>query len=292
VGVDLEAFNPRDAAAGAAAGLAALTLSALRWRRPLPVIVPIGVLTSVTLVLRDLADLRLVIASVVSVGMGLFVRHWWSDLTGIAVAATLVGMIPVAVPAPARLALAATTALAALGLHRLSCSAPRASTAAVTVLAVGGVWAAVPDTEAPVLVLAAAGVAALACLLHPQRPITSPAAAWGAAIAPAIWAAAWGAPGRPAALWGALAGFTVLGTIGLAELAARWARGGAETWQVAMTPATTLALAGIQATCVVGAARWAARTSSLGDGALRATAVLVAAGVLTTALLRGGRQLR
>jgi hypothetical protein len=140
--------------------------------------------------------------------------------------------------------------------------------AALVMLSAAGVWAAVPDTETAVAVLAAWLPFALSAAAYGR---SSPAAttslslpavlAWIALAIVLAWAAAWGADAEPASLPGALACFGI-------ALVVPW---------VAATVRGELRVSWLlpsQLVAVIVAARWATNVSSTGAGMLRSLAVL------------------
>lgn len=292
VGVELDAFNPRDALAGGAAGAVAVALGVIPWRRPAFAIAGFGVLTSLALVWRDLGEARLALATGVGAVAGSAALRWPAQLAVLGAMGAVTATVPAAVPIGARFALAAIVVLLGWGFEALGSRAPRWTTALVALAGVGGIWAAVPDTEAPVLVLGATAVAALACVPRPAEPLGPvPAAVWGEAAVPALWAAAWGAPGRPAALWGALAGAAVPITVGAIALVGWW-RSPVDGRPAAWPGQLAAAVAAVQIGCALAGARWAARTAALAAGAWRASLVAVVGAAATILLLRRARQLK
>lgn len=292
MGVELDAFNPRDALAGAAAGAVAVALGTIPWRRPALAIAGFGVITSLALVWRDLGEARLAVATGVGAVAGSAALRRPVQLAVLGALGAVTATVPTGVPIGARFVLAAMVVLLGWGFEALGSRAPRWTMALVALAGVGGIWAAVPDTEAPVLVLGATAVAALACVPRPAEPLGPvPAAVWGAAAVPALWAAAWGAPGRPAALWGALAGAAVPITVGAIALFG-WRRSPADGRPATWPGQLATAVAAVQVACALAGARWAARTAALATGAWRAGLITVVGAAATILLLRRARQLR
>jgi hypothetical protein len=183
----------------------------------------------------------------------------------IAVGTGLVGDVR----AGAAVAGSAAAAIAAVGLTRLAAELPRWAVAVIVFVTAGGVWLAVPDTEAAVACAAALAPAVLLVVAVRDTDIAAPgpgrpvvgwfALGWFAvAMAPA-WAAVWGSAGRSASLPGALAcfGVALAGALVLPTVHGR-----------------ALAWIGAQAVTVVLSARWAARAPTVATGTLRAAAVL------------------
>lgn len=161
----------------------------------------------------------------------------------------------------------ATGAVAGPGARRLERQVAPGATAASVLLTTFGVWLAVPDTEASVVVLGAVAVWAVAAwavaaLAEPGRALD-----WTALAATVAWAAAVGGRGRPAAIAGALACWGMVLVVPAVA---------AVTRRVPTVPA----LVGLQVVTVVAASRWAAPVDDVAVGIARSAVVLVTATAL------------
>lgn len=262
----LDALNTSYALFGVGAGLVASPLLLLSRVRPLAFVVGVPVACSAALIARGAADARLVLC-VLGLGAVALGAPRRGAALAVIVAAVLVGSVPTSVPLPLRCWLIVVAVLTSWGAQRVGSVAPRWLAAAGILGVATGVWLAVPDTEAAVLVLGTTLVACAACAPHADVPLPPlPTAAWAAVMMPILWAGAWGAPGRPSALWGALATAGPLLVLGLVRLPLR----------LPLARSTVLVLALGQMTAVVAGARWAARTSSMGVGMLRSAVILAA----------------
>jgi hypothetical protein len=170
-------------------------------------------------------------------------------------------------------ALAAVVAAGAggAGWYRLARAVPLRWMVVLVILTPAGVWAAVPDTEAAVALLAAwlpFAAFGVAAGRHRMPKPEAPWIWWCALASVPAWAVAWGASAREPAVPGGLACFGV-------ALVVPWLvdRSGGRLdvgW-----------LIGVQLVAVVAAARWAARASTVGGGVLRGTVVVVGAALVT-----------
>ncbi len=143
-------------------------------------------------------------ASLAAVG-GYGERHGWDVLVGSFVDRPATG-----------LAIFALVAVAATGwmLERRTALGHSATVPGLTVVSLVGVWAIVPDTEAPIVFAATLGVALVASPRREQS--TYPG---GAVLALAVVAAAVGSVGRPERLWPAIVAIVVIVGLGLAAMA-------------------------------------------------------------------------
>jgi hypothetical protein len=160
--------------------------------------------------------------------------------------------------------------LAGIGWARLVESHGMEVVALTVGLTAFGVWLAVPDTEAAAACTAA--LVPLVVLTFVGRRAVGSGRAWAnglavlgwIAMADAVaWAATWGASGRTSSLPGALACFGV-------ALVAPWVSR-ARHRIVLINVWLVVAQAGV----VVVASRWASRATTVGQGVVRATVVLV-----------------
>lgn len=227
----------------------------------------------------------------VATGAGISYLYWWTHRAGPDRATAQVRAVPVVLAATAgvvamylaravrsglvqdiatgpAIAVGVVGCIGGLGWAWLARRLAPAWIAVVVLLSAAGVWAAVPDTETAVAVMAAwlpfAGWAAVCGRIAPDAP--APFAlplmlAWSAMAIVLAWAAAWGADADEASLPGALACFGI-------ALVVPWvvatARGGVRvTWLVP-----------IQLVAVIVAARWAANASSTGGGLARSVGLL------------------
>jgi hypothetical protein len=171
----------------------------------------------------------------------------------------------------------AAGAVAGLGARRLERQVAPAATAVSVLLGVLGVWLAVPDAEAPVLVLGAVACWAVAAWWVPTLAEPGGAVGWVALAAVVGWAAAVGGRGRPAAIAGALACWGVVVVVPTVAAAIR-----------RVPPAA--AVLGLQAVTVLAASRWAARVDDVAAGVVRSVLVLVVSAALTAVVAsRWGR---
>lgn len=149
------------------------------------------------------------------------------------------------------------------------------TTAALAIVTVGGMWLAVPDTEATItLGMVWLPFALLSITIHgrPTRALHPLLAAvpWLTAAMVAAWAAAWGAAARDRALPGALACFGAALVVPWVLVVARRA----------LLPTVIVAL---HVAAVIAAARWAARAPSVGTGVVRSVIVLAALAAIAAA---------
>lgn len=170
----------------------------------------------------------------------------------------------------------AVAAAAGVGARRLHDERGRPVATSVLLATAAGIWAAVPDTEAAVVVLSSWAPLAGAGL-RPEPAGESrmpPVVAWCALALVAAFAAVWGADAREQAMPGALACFGLALVVPALEA----------TRRALPRPALLVVL---HAAAVVAAARWATRVDSVGAGLARALAVLAALGL---AVLVSGRR--
>jgi len=173
----------------------------------------------------------------------------------------------------------AAALVAGVGWFRLARCLEPVWIAALVLITQVGVWAAVPDTEAAVAVLAASVPFAVLATIAPRLPAgtrrfgTTSLLPWvGLALVVAL-AAAWGAAARPSVEPGALACF------GLA-LVAPWTIPRAYSGQLPGGPVV------VHAVAVGAAARWATRSATASGGALRSLAVLALLACMLAVSLR------
>ncbi len=156
---------------------------------------------------------------------------------------------------------AAVIVIAAVGLRRWTGAVSGRVPGLLLVVSAAGVWLAVPDTEAALVVLGTIiPLAVVGAVVESHDLPTVPVALWAAVVLDVVVWAAWGARGRPAALPGALA------CAGVLLVAHAWPRRTAGTWPVVA----------VHVAAVLAAARWASRTESVWVGTVRAALVVAA----------------
>jgi hypothetical protein len=188
-----------------------------------------------------------------------------------AVAASL-ALTGAAFPADGRVVVvaAATGVVAGIGAHRLERRVAPAVTASSVLLTALGVWLAVPDAEAPVVVLGAVAVWGVAAWWLPAVAEPGRVVDWMALTAVVGWVAAVGSRGRPAAIAGALACWGVVLVVPVVA-------------GIVHRVPSPVAVVGLQVAAVLAASRWAARVDEVADGIARSVVVLVVTGALAAA---------
>jgi hypothetical protein len=175
-------------------------------------------------------------------------------------------------PRPIGVALAVP--IAAIAFERFASRAHRWEPALYAVVSLGGVWAAVPDTEMPLVVAGAALPGLVLSVLWPEGTIASGASFVGLLL----WAAAEGARGRPAAF---LAAIGCLGLLLVAPVA-DWASRSVGPHVVRLPRvASNVVRFGLHVAVVVVCARVAGPLVSRSDAAIVTGAALAGGGLLT-----------
>lgn len=240
----------------------------------------VGALVTILLVLGGLVFHRSPFRGVPGRHVG-YDRAAWAvaDVVGAAGAAAMALVITVGqglirdVDAGATLAAITAAGIGGAGWSRLCRAVSLRWTVVLVMITASGVWAAVPDTEAAVTVIAAWLPFAVLGVVYGRGQTPPPTRIWIAwcalALAPA-WAVAWGASARPEAVPGALACFGV-------AVVVPWilrvpSRAVDPRWLVA-----------IHVVVVIAAARWAARAPTVREGIVRGAIVVLAVAVVMAA---------
>jgi hypothetical protein len=262
---------------GIGAGLVAAALVLLRFRRPQPALAA-GVIGA-SLVALHLGERGGGVSVAASIAVLSCLLPKRLQPAGLLAAVMLLAFDPpFAMPIGLLLALSVAVVATAYGARTVSGWLTTGDTSAegtlpsrvpplAVFITIAGVWLAVPDTEAPLVVLGAAlPLVGLALVLGAPGLTAVPLALWGAIAIDVFGWGAWGARGRPAALVGALACAGILLLVPLLRPLLERGRG-------------AVALLGVHAITVLLAARWASRTDDIWLGVARSALVLTAAAV-------------